>query len=264
MRLIETLPHAPWRHAPSLRQAVESPQEGGALSFSALPGSLLVVAGLCGGAGASTLAYLIAVSAAARSSVPVLVCDTGGPSAGLSAYADAHTAHTLSELSEQVAATQPIAGELCAVGRHGLRVIASDPQFTVAGDGEGIARVLADAREVHGLTVIDAGTLAREADRVALGVASHVAWVMPATQSALLRAPRVLTRIAPLGKPELLIARECEGHRAPLGALCDAADERRAPLVLMPTVGELAVTDVDGATERAALALQAVGGLLCR
>ena len=48
---------------------------------------LLAVAGLSGGAGASVLAYLIAVTAARESSVPVLVVDTGGPTAGLASHA---------------------------------------------------------------------------------------------------------------------------------------------------------------------------------
>ena len=122
----------------------------------------------------------------------------------------------------------------------------------------------ADARAAHGLTVVDAGTLARDADRAALQLASHVAWVTPASEDAVLRARRVLARIAPLGKPELLVARQCQGRPAPLGVLSDIADERRAPLVLMPALGELTAGDRARAGERAALALQAIGGLLCR
>ena len=52
-------------------------------------GSLLAVCGLCGGAGASTLAYLIAALRAEQQGGPVLVCDTGGPAGGLAAYAEA-------------------------------------------------------------------------------------------------------------------------------------------------------------------------------
>ena len=42
-------------------------------------GRLLAVCGLCGGAGASTLAYLVALAAARRHPGAVLVGDTGGP-----------------------------------------------------------------------------------------------------------------------------------------------------------------------------------------
>src|SRR4051794_24816394 len=55
------------------------------------PGALLAVCGLCGGAGASTLSYLIARFAAEQASADVLVCDTGGPTGGLAAYAAAES-----------------------------------------------------------------------------------------------------------------------------------------------------------------------------
>ena len=54
---------------------------------SARRGPLLAVCGLCGGAGASTLAYLVALAAARRDDRAVLLADTGGPTAGISHYA---------------------------------------------------------------------------------------------------------------------------------------------------------------------------------
>lgn len=50
-------------------------------------GPLLAVCGLTGGAGVTTLSYLIALAAARERADPVLVADMGGPSGGLAACA---------------------------------------------------------------------------------------------------------------------------------------------------------------------------------
>lgn len=233
------------------------------LCFTQTPGPLLAVVGLCGGAGASTIAYLTAATAAVQSSVPVLVCDTGGPTAGLAVYAGVKACRTLADAAELVGCAEPLTGGLFAVDEHGLRVIAGDPQFTVDPEKAGVQRVLNDAREAHGLTVLDGGTLARASDQAALGVATHVAWVLPASESAVSRARRVLDRIAPLSRPELLVARS-DGAKAPIGALRELADHRRAPLVLMPGVPDFLDMPVLDIAAEAALTLQAIGGLLRR
>ena len=74
-------------------------------------GPLLAVCGLCGGAGASTLAYLVALAEARRRSAPVLVGDTGGPGGGISCYAGVQAPRSLVEVADHVAAGLP-AGQL--------------------------------------------------------------------------------------------------------------------------------------------------------
>ena len=71
----------------------------------------------------------------------------------------------------------------------------------------------------HALTVVDCGTLPREADRLALAHASHVAWVLPATRAASRRARARLDAVAPdpPGR-ELLVARR--DARAAQGRRC--------------------------------------------
>lgn len=245
------------------------PAEGGAglsapgLSFTATPGPLLGVVGLCGGAGATTLAYLTAATAALQSSQPVLVCDTGGPTAGLAHCAGVHSARTLADLAERLANGEPLGGELFAEADDGLRVIAAAPQFTVRGGHDGVLRILKDARGAHALTVVDVGTLAREAEQAAITSATHVAWILPASTSAIGRATRVLSRIAPLGRPEFLIARSAQ-ERPPMRALRALAEDRRAPLILMPHLAGLARGRPAAAISEAALTLQAIGGLLRR
>jgi Flp pilus assembly CpaE family ATPase len=238
---------------------------GAALSFRALPGPLLAVAGLSGGAGASVLAYLIAATAATNSRPAVLVADTGGPTGGLAAYASASSPQTLAGLSERLAADEAIPAAFWGHTDDGLRVLAGEPQFSVPGDEEAIRRVLSDARAAHALTVVDGGTLARTAEQAALSIATHIAWVLPATASGVARARRVLSRITPLTRPEILVARaDPAAGRPPVGDLADLADERRAPLVLMPYLGDVAARPARDLAGDAALALQAVGGLLHR
>jgi hypothetical protein len=202
------------------------------LSFHRAPGPLLAAVGLCGGAGVSALAYLIAATAAAQSQAPVLLADTGGPTAGVAAYAGVSAPLTLADISDRVAGEERVPPRFWADGEHGLRVLAGEPQFTVQGTDQTVRRVLGDAREVHGLTVVDAGTLARPADQAVLALATHIVWVLPANGSAVARAHRVLERITRLSRPEILLARaDPAGGRPPLGALADLADHRRAAAV---------------------------------
>ena len=235
------------------------------LSFGGTPGPLLAAVGLCGGAGVSTLAYLIAATAAAQSQAPVLLADTGGPTAGLAAYTRATAALTLADISERVAGAERVPPRFWADGPHGLRVLAGDPQFTVHGTDEAVRRVLADARDAHGLTVVDAGTLARPAEQAALAAATHIAWVLPATVSGVARGQRVLERVTRLSRPEILVARAEAGERKPpVGALADLADRRHAPLLLVPYLDDVAGRPLHELAGEAGVALQAIGGLLAR
>lgn len=259
-------PYPGWRRS-SHRRAPASDGEpfAAGLSFHALPGPLLAVAGLSGGAGASVLAYLIAATAAAHSRAPVLLADTGGPTAGLAAYTATSSPQTLAGLSERLARDEVIPAGFWGLGEYGLRVLAGDPQFSVPGDEAAIRRVLGDARAAHSLTVVDGGTLARPAEQVALSIATHIAWVLPATASGVARARRVLSRVTALSRPEILVARAEPGvGKPPVSDLADLADERRAPLVLMPYLGDVAARSARELADDAALALQAVGGLLHR
>ena len=58
-------------------------------------GPLLAVCGLAGGAGVTTLSYLIALAAVRQWTDPVLVADTGGPSGGLAACAGVEVERSL-------------------------------------------------------------------------------------------------------------------------------------------------------------------------
>ena len=93
-------PHRPRRSSRTRRDAgasdVDAPT-GCAPAGVARRGPLLAVCGLCGGAGASTLAYLVALAAARGDPGSVLVADTGGPTGGISYYAGVEAPRSLTE-----------------------------------------------------------------------------------------------------------------------------------------------------------------------
>ena len=117
----------------------------------------------------------------------------------------------------------------------------------------------------HALTVVDCGTLQRDADRLALAAASHVAWVLPATRTGARRAERLLAAMQhdPPGRELIVARRDDREPRATLRALRALAERRRAPLVLMPQLGDV-VERPHQALAEAQVSLQAIHGVLQR
>ena len=102
-----------------------------------------------------------------------------------------------------------------------LRVIAAGPRLAAEGGTTGLDTLLAMARSdgAHALTVVDCGTLQRDADRLALAAASHVAWVLPATRTGA-RRRRAPPGPHPPRRPP---------HRARGRPPCPAHEARRPP-----------------------------------
>jgi Flp pilus assembly CpaE family ATPase len=223
------------------------------------------VCGCCGGAGASTLAYLVALAAARSRAKPVLVADTGGTGGGLAYYAGVDAPHSLAEIAESLAAGLA-PGRPFATASDGLRVLATGPRFTAGCRREGVELVLDDARVAHSLTVVDCGTLTREADQIALANASHIAWVLPATRSGVRRARRMLEAINPetSGRDVVVARRDERDTKAALADLKQIASTRHAPLILVPNLPDLDRGNVDHALATAQVSLQAIHGLLER
>ncbi|HET6507067.1 MAG TPA: hypothetical protein VFG42_09770 [Baekduia sp.] len=221
---------------------------------------LLAVAGLCGGAGASTLAFLAARHAAREGDRPVLVADTGGPSGGLAACARVAVARSLPRAAAAIAAHEPLGAGLFAEAGGGLRVMASAPEPPLDVAADAAARVLGDARGAHRLTVVDCGVPGGALSAQVLEVATHVAWVLPATLGGARRARRTLELFAPRpDRRELVVARhDAAGATAPTAMLKELAAERRAPLLLVPHVPDLAEQPPDAALELAGEALDAL------
>ena len=128
-----------------------------------------------------------------------------------------------------------------------------------------MTRLLAHAREAHGLTVIDCGTLTRAAEQTAAAAATHLAWVLTATTHGVRRGRRVLEAAPPMAGKELIVARnDVRQPSAPLRQLRRIAAERRAPLVLVPHLAGLERGEVDACAEAAQIPVQAILGALRR
>jgi hypothetical protein len=99
-----------------------------------------------------------------------------------------------------------------------------------------------------------------------LAEASHVAWLLPATASGLRRGRRTLDLIGvDPDRPEVLIARHEAGDRvAPIEELAELAATRRAALVLMPHIPDLAEHPADRALAEVEGTMEAVWTVLRR
>ena len=121
------------------------------------------------------------------------------------------------------------------------------------------------ARERYALTVIDCGTLAHQADQIALTNATHVAWVLPATAGAVARGQDVL---AALDSDPLAASCSSRATSHPTkGDHARAQDARaRTPCHAdpVPSLPELATGDTRAAIETAQVPLQAILGALSR
>ena len=232
-------------------------------------GPLLAVCALCGGAGASTLSLLIAHYALGDYGAPVLACDTGGPAGGLAAYAHTEAPRSLPEVAQLVQDGLP-AGQPFATSKDGLRVLATGPRLPQSDScpQQGISTVLEQARTAHLLTVVDCGTLATASDQIALRAATHVAWVLPATRSAIARAARVLEAVNPhlLGRQLLIARRDHADTKAPTRDLKALAQRCGGPLILIPHLPDLHVSTkaAANAVDAAQVGLQAILGALTR
>jgi MinD-like ATPase involved in chromosome partitioning or flagellar assembly len=223
-------------------------------------GELIAVGGLCGGAGASTLAYLLARHAARSAPGPVLVCDTGGTSCGLATYAGVESPRSLPGIANAIAASDSLADGLFADGGPGLRVIASRPRIDSGVEPTALARVLEDARDAHVLTVVDCGTLSTATAVQALEASSHVVWVVPASANGVRHGSKLLALFGiEATRGETLVARrDPSGREPPMKRLASLAATRNAPLVLMPDLPDLGERPLADALEPAELGLDAI------
>ncbi len=240
-----------------------------ALEFGHAGGPLVAVVGLTGGAGASTLAHLLAAAAAAAStstSTPILLAETGGPRASLRLLAGVSSRCSLVDLALDVDAGRPSDGPLFAVADDGLRVIAAGPRFEPSDETESSLRLLLDdARAAHGLTVVDCCSPERAADQLVLATATHVVWLAPATTSARVRAGAALDAAdLPIAGRELLAIRQDAADLPPAtpSTWSEIAQRRDADVVLVPWIPQLGARPLAERIDQAFLSLEALAGAL--
>jgi hypothetical protein len=231
------------------------------------------VCGLCGGAGATTLSYLLAHHLTRRDERPVLVCDTAGPTGGLAHLSGVTSPWTLPELAARLADEQPLTGGAFALdpqagsaGRE-LRVIAAGPRTATPERARGLEALLRMARtpDAHARVIVDCGVPAGPVAASVVGSASHVAWVLPASSAVVAHAGAVLDALGahPSGCELIVGRRDPAAGGAALKPVKALAERRQAPLVLVPALPN-PHADLGHALGVAEVALTAIEGLVSR
>jgi hypothetical protein len=165
---------------------------GCGLRFSRPGGPLVVICGLHGGAGTSTLAYALAAQAAEESPATVLLCETDAAAGDVAALTGVTSPLSLSELAGEFALGRaPAGGTLARAGK--LRVIAAAPTAPLAVGDDAVIALMNAAQPRHGLTVIDAGTARAPLTRELLRIATHVIWMTVARPGAAQRGRALLS-----------------------------------------------------------------------
>jgi hypothetical protein len=245
------------------------PAAPSALRFTSRGGPIVAVCGLSGGAGASTLAWLLAREAAQAGDVPIAVAELPAASGGLAALAGVAPTRSLGRL---LAAGEPPA--LSPVpGTERLHVLAAAPEPSPELDPTTRRRRLADILEAlqaqHGLAVLDCGTLHSSEARAAAELSTHIIWAVAAGRPAAERA-RVALLDSALAPPpgrarEILAVSVTRRGVAPAIAqrtLRAVAAGRCDRLVLIPYTRELAAGRLRPGARRLATPLAAIGGVL--
>jgi Flp pilus assembly CpaE family ATPase len=242
----------------------EAPED---LAFHTPGGPLVAVCGLVGGAGASTLAYLLARRAARHSSAPVLLAELG-QQGGLAALAGTAGPLGLRELARAVEEERE-PGRAFAELPGGLRLVASGrPAVDAASSTAGLGRLLADAREAHGLVVVDAGQPAAPGINTLLGAAGHLLFALPASVPALRRAELLaaggIFRRAAGTVTTLVAVATRPGRPDQIRPLRRLAERHVDRLLLVPHLPELAAGQHDQADARLEDTFAALATLLRR
>ena len=212
-------------HAARRSRAVEC-----GLAFDDLGGPLVAVCGLVGGAGTSTLALLLARQAAAESSAPVLLTEADAQRPGLAALTGHATPHSLEALASQ-RSDDHIPTETFAELEPGLRLVAATPRQRAPAQPDALNALLGEARDAHGLVVVDCGTNWSATSPVHER-ATHVIWTLPATPVGLASALLLLDERRPPAARTSARDRRSDGTRArvpaPASARCGDS-QRGAP-----------------------------------
>jgi hypothetical protein len=236
------------------------------LAFDESGGSLVAVCGLVGGSGCSTLAYNLARQAARESKKAVLLTESDSGRAGLAVLAGQATPHSLRNVARELAGGDAPRASFVELEPR-LRLLASLPQPQSEAEPEDLRPLLREAREAHGLVIVDCGAGWATAGSV-LTESTHIIWTLPASPMALARA-RVLLASDALPAPgrwreALAVSALDQGPRASVRALRRLAAPRCDRLVLCPYSHALAKGEVPEPDEGLLRALSGVASFLRR
>jgi cellulose biosynthesis protein BcsQ len=235
-----------------------------ALAFDTVGGPVVAICGLTGGAGTSTLALLLARQAASDSAAPILLAETDPMRAGLAVLTGRATPRPLLALAQDVIDDRQPTDAFVEL-EHGLRLIAAEPQPATATPRGALDLLLAQARDAHGLVVLDSGTHWTP-DSPILAHATHIIWTLPATPTGLARgATQLKAAMTTAGRRREALAATATVTRplASVRALRRLARQRGEQLVLIPHDEGLARGETT-TSDRARHALSGIARLLRR
>jgi hypothetical protein len=226
-----------------------------ALAFTEPGGPVVIVCGLHGGAGTSTLALLLARYAAVASSVPVLLCEAPAASGDQLALGAPESAVSLAALAVTLGlGARPPDGWWAE--RENLRVLATPPTAPLdTPAGVDLSGTLQAAAREHGLTVVDGGSVRDPSTRALLGCATHVIWTLSIQPGAIQQARAVLASglvpaIAAAQAFALRTDRRSAALTRPVRDLRRVAESHSArQLLLLPYAPVLATRPVDLGSE---------------
>lgn len=144
---------------------------------------LVAVIGLAGGAGTTTLALALARHVAADHALPVLLTERAASAAGLAVLTGRASQEPLARLARNLAEGDVPAEPFIELAPR-LRLIASMPSVEPPAPVAGLDVLLNQARDAHGLVIVDCGT-DHLAARPLLERATNVVWTVPATPAGL-------------------------------------------------------------------------------
>ena len=224
--------------------------------------TLVAVCGIGGGAGTSTLAFLSAMYAQRFLSAPLLLCDTGGPSASMAVLAEKESQLSLPQAAAAIGADS-LAVPLFVPLTAKVRLIAREPDLDDALDFDGLRRLLGDACAAHPLTIVDCGTLQRPVERAVAEQASSILWTAQGSSLGAARA-RATLRSLPLAADREILAVGAGTKRSSAveREMMNAADLRGAAVAFVPDMPQVSEVGMNTALEVCQVALEAIRGRL--
>ncbi len=206
----------------------------------------VAVCGLHGGAGASTVALMLAHAQGA----PTLLCDVGGPTSSL--WAHAPGVMSLADAADEIGRTGALSAPLIVQASDGLSVVSAPPSPLPSADvSQGMSLILQQAAGRHELVVCDCGTLTHAAQVTTLTLCDRVVWVVDLAVASVARA-RAALLATPADAPvrQYIAARGVTG-RAARRELSDLAAALNAPIALIEPIASQ--NDLDAAIEQAGI-----------
>jgi MinD-like ATPase involved in chromosome partitioning or flagellar assembly len=240
-----------------------SPAQPGPVREPRPPAPIVAVCGLTGGAGTSTVAYLLARESAGLRSGPVLLAELDAASGGLAELAGVSSPMSLGELAAGAGRHGRPAGLPFATLAGGVRLLARSPRRPIDVEPVDVCNIVCEAGGLHALTIVDCGTFQTSGCGAVLEVASHIVWVAPSRPAVVDRVQAVLIGddgIPAGGADELLaiVSGSKDASEPPARALREAAAARCRRLVFLPFDDALAAGHIEGIrpeTSGAALAI---------